>query len=609
MTRLFPYLFKEFGVLTPILCLIMLLSSVLEGASIASILPLLCSLGLGGSQESQLVLDMTYNALGVVGLPQRPFSVGIVVAGLFTLQFSLYLAQAWMSSSLLTTHQIRLRNRLYKSFLEADWPFLQRASSARLQSALVNDALRTTNALSTCLQVLSAGLGCLTYASLSLLLSWPLTTAMLIIGGLMVLTLRTFLQHGRRVGQDLSSVSQAMLGCISETFGGIKYIKASASEALMRARFEAINQRSWKPAFHSSFQPHLVKTIVDTMSFAILIASLLLSILLLHMDLPMVLIILTLFSRLSPRFSTLQQGLQSLSMNQPALELVDRIQAEAEQRREQPGKTPENAPKVSTPLEIRVEDLSASWGGSEILRRVSLRLAPGSMTALVGESGSGKTTLIDCILGLVPPTSGRVLVNGADLADIGSRSLRTIAGYAAQDPVIFNDSIRENILWDQAEASPERLTQAIRLADAEAFVENLPDALETAAGDAGCNLSGGQRQRIALARVLLRDLKLLILDETTSALDAHSEQRVMESIARLRGTHTIILVTHRLQNVRQADTIHMLEDGQIIDSGPWGELVARCGKFRELWEKQVKSDADVHTAPGNGADGRKSSCA
>ncbi|MFL5541276.1 MAG: ABC transporter ATP-binding protein, partial [Longimicrobiaceae bacterium] len=208
-------------------------------------------------------------------------------------------------------------------------------------------------------------------------------------------------------------------------------------------------------------------------------------------------------------------------------------------------------------------------------------------TAIVGPSGSGKTTVADLVMGLVRPDAGRVVVDGRELDEGWMRGWRQGIGYVAQDTVLFHDSVRENLRWARPGATEDELWEALRASAADGFVQALPEGIATVIGDRGVRLSGGERQRLALARALLRRPSLLILDEATSALDTENERRIRDAIAALHGRTTILVITHRLSSVRDADAIHVMEGGRLIESGDFAALLASPrGRVRALWQSQ-----------------------
>ena len=213
--------------------------------------------------------------------------------------------------------------------------------------------------------------------------------------------------------------------------------------------------------------------------------------------------------------------------------------------------------------------------------RVTLRVAAGTTIGLAGPSGSGKTTLADLVLGLLEPQAGRVLIDDVPLDATTLGSWRAQIGYVAQDTFLFHDSVRANLIWAKPGASEDEVWSALRMAAADVFVRSLPNGLETVLGDRGVRLSGGERQRLALARAFLRRPRVLILDEATSALDSENEQIILRALSALHGRMTVVLITHRLGALKDADIIHVVDEGRLVESGTWSSLNA--GEGGRLW--------------------------
>jgi ATP-binding cassette subfamily B protein len=222
---------------------------------------------------------------------------------------------------------------------------------------------------------------------------------------------------------------------------------------------------------------------------------------------------------------------------------------------------------------IEFSGINFSYPGRKgTLKAINLKLKKGQMVALIGESGSGKSTIVDLVLALQLPDSGRIFVDDNHLDLFNLNSYRERIGYVPQDPQLFDMTIRENLLWSNAEASERLIWETLELANASSFVKGLPLGLDTMVGDRGLRLSGGQRQRIALARALLRKPELLILDEATSALDSESEFLIQGAIENVASYTTILVVAHRLSTIAKADYVYILSDGSIVEEGEYSKL-------------------------------------
>ncbi len=223
----------------------------------------------------------------------------------------------------------------------------------------------------------------------------------------------------------------------------------------------------------------------------------------------------------------------------------------------------------------------------EVLQGVDLSVEPGQVVALVGPSGGGKSTLGALLSRLYDPSAGRVTLDGADLRDLDPAWLRRLVGVVSQEPVLFSTSIAENVRYGRAGAPEDEVREALRAANALAFVDRFPDGLGTRVGERGQQLSGGQKQRIAIARALLKDPRILLLDEATSALDAESEALVQDALTRLMKGRTSVVIAHRLSTVIGADRVVVVDGGKVVESGTHAELLARGGAYARLVERQV----------------------
>jgi ATP-binding cassette subfamily B protein len=226
-------------------------------------------------------------------------------------------------------------------------------------------------------------------------------------------------------------------------------------------------------------------------------------------------------------------------------------------------------------------------GGPAILSDVSFVARPGTVTALVGATGAGKSTAMHLLQRLWDPQEGGVLIDGQDLRDVTLESLRNSIGVVFQESLLFNRSIRENLLVGRPDATQAQIEHACRLAEAHDFIIRQPQGYDTLVGERGVTLSGGQRQRLAIARALLKDAPILILDEATSALDAATEARVSRAMAALMRGRTTFVIAHRLSTVRDADEILVFDNGRIEERGTFDGLIREGGRFADLVENQL----------------------
>jgi len=241
---------------------------------------------------------------------------------------------------------------------------------------------------------------------------------------------------------------------------------------------------------------------------------------------------------------------------------------------------------------VGFEDVSFAYEpGRPVLKGVSFHARPGELVAIVGATGAGKTTLVSLLPRFYDPTAGRVLLDGVDVREFRLRALRRQVAMVLQPPLVFPVTVRENVAYGRADATLDQIRQAAHLAQLDGFLARLPDGLETLVGESGATLSAGEQLRITIARAILRDAPLLILDEPTAALDAETEALVMEGLERLMAGRTTFVIAHRLSTVRRADLILVLDDGRIVERGTFAQLVAAGGAFARLHRVQFGGEA------------------
>lgn len=265
-------------------------------------------------------------------------------------------------------------------------------------------------------------------------------------------------------------------------------------------------------------------------------------------------------------------------------------------------KSPENpVPPPEGLPDIQLDEVSLSYGDAKVLNNLSLRAESGKTTALVGASGAGKSTIFNLLTRLVDPQAGTIRVGGIDVKDIALNDLRDLYSVVSQEALLFDETLRENILLGRKGISDEELKPVLDAAHVSDYLANLPDGLDTLVGPRGSALSGGQRQRVVIARALLRDTPILLLDEATSALDAQSEKVVQSALDRLAGGRTTLVIAHRLATIINADKIIVMDSGQVVDHGTHEELLDRGGIYADLYHLQFQGGKTVIDPKGAAA--------
>lgn len=299
---------------------------------------------------------------------------------------------------------------------------------------------------------------------------------------------------------------------------------------------------------------------------------------------------------IAPVFQIVNIGTQ-LTEAFAGLDRTNEIMAELEEN-QVPGRAIKMAPIDGR---VRFEDVEFAYEPSKpVLHGISFRAEPGTVTALVGSSGSGKSTIISLLCAFHTPTSGRVVVDDTDLAHVDLNSYRSQLGVVLQDSFLFDGTIRENIMFSRPNATEEQFLSACRTARVDEFAERFPGTYETIVGERGVKLSGGQRQRLSIARALLAEPRILILDEATSSLDSESEAMIQAGLNQLMQGRTTFVIAHRLSTIRRADQILVVEQGRVVERGSHAELFALGGRYYDLYTRQHGLEANLFLAPGEG---------
>jgi subfamily B ATP-binding cassette protein MsbA len=299
---------------------------------------------------------------------------------------------------------------------------------------------------------------------------------------------------------------------------------------------------------------------------------------------------------IAPVFQIVNIGTQ-LTEAFAGLDRTGEILAELEEN-QAPGRSLQMPPIQGT---VKFENVEFAYEPEKpVLHGISFVANPGTVTALVGSSGSGKSTIISLLCAFHTPTSGRVLVDDIDLAKVDLNTFRSQLGVVLQDSFLFDGTIRENIMFSRPNAAEEQFLAACRIARVDEFAERFPDSYDTVVGERGVKLSGGQRQRLSIARALLAEPRILILDEATSSLDSESEAMIQAGLSQLMQGRTTFVIAHRLSTIRRADQILVVEQGRVVERGNHAELFALGGRYYDLYTRQHGLEANLFLAPGEG---------
>lgn len=485
-----------------------------------------------------------------------------------------------------------IRNQMFAKIVSLPIGFYSHEKKGDIMSRLLGDVGEIENSVAASLSGLVKNpIQIIGYLFVMVVLSWKLTVFVFIL-----LPIAGWIMGS--VGKKLKAASleaQNMLGTIlsttEETIGGLKVIKAFNAERHIEGVFESETgsyrklsnsiQRRWSLAHPmSEFLGTMAVAIVLWFGGAIIISGET------SIDAPGFIYYMVIFYSLINPAKELTKVGYTLRKGMAALQRIDKIL-----KADNPIKDPENPKEMPTHLKrggsVEFKDVNFTYDGERyVLQDINLKVKAGTTVALVGQSGSGKSTMVDLIPRFWDVTHGEVIVEGHAVGDYKVSDLRSVMGIVNQEPILFNDTIYNNISFGCPEATREEVEEAAKIANAYEFIMATEKGFQTMTGDRGCRLSGGQRQRISIARAVLKNPPILILDEATSALDTESERLVQEALERLMKNRTTIVVAHRLSTIANADQICVLHEGRIVEQGTHQELIERKGFYKHLVEMQ-----------------------
>jgi subfamily B ATP-binding cassette protein MsbA len=397
-----------------------------------------------------------------------------------------------------------------------------------------------------------------------------------------------------RIGRSLKRVSTKVqeklgdiLSTIEETLGGIRVVKAFNAEGAQQEKFERENERLYQIKNKANRRRDLASPVSETLGVLAVCCVLFYGgRLVLNKDFSLnatdFLTYIAIFTQIINPLKSFSSASYNIQRGAASIERIQALIQTEETIKESPNPIPLQA--FNTAIEFR--DAGFAYQDVPVLKQINLRIPKGSTVALVGSSGAGKSTLADLIPRFHDLSSGELLLDGHNIQDYPIRDLRNLMGIVTQEPILFNDTIAANIALGKPDATLEQIEQAARIANAHDFIMRKENGYQTNVGERGSKLSGGEKQRLTIARAVLKNPPILILDEATSSLDTESERLVQDAINNLMKDRTSVVIAHRLSTVRHADEIIVLQKGQIMERGKHEELIAREGIYKRLVEMQ-----------------------
>lgn len=485
---------------------------------------------------------------------------------------------------------IDIREAMFKHLQRLDQAYYDRRKTGVIMSNLTNDVAALQSAIvDNLVSFITEGVTLIGSLVSMLYLDWKLTLVTLVIVPVVLGIVNIFGKRLRIAGHDVQGRIADITSLLQETISGARVVRSFAREGYEVQRFERENQRNFRAVMRATKLTSLLSPLVE-FSAAIAVTVILwyggYSVVTGAITAGSLIAFLIYAINLSNPVKRLSQVYGNI---QKAMAAGDRVFAILDTKPE----VVEKADAIVLPEvdgRVRFDHVSFSYDGEKkALDDFSLDVPAGRVVAIVGPSGAGKTTIANLLPRFYDATEGAITVDGIDVRDVTFQSLREQIGVVPQETMLFNATIKDNILYGRLDGTDEEVYAAAKAANALEFIERLPEGMDTLVGERGSSLSGGQRQRIAIARAILKNPKILILDEATSALDTESEKLVQEALERLMQGRTAFVIAHRLSTIKNADQIVVLREGKLVESGTHDELLAAGGLYQHLYSVQFAS--------------------
>jgi subfamily B ATP-binding cassette protein MsbA len=580
-----------------------ILAAALDGFSFAMLIPFLQSLFGGqplpvGTGPLTQFLSVTIGSLLKPADKMGSLQVVIVIILVAVTAKNIFV---WLGGNLgaqLQEYVTRdMRNSVYAHLARLPLPYFTRTRGGQITARILVDTDQTKVLIT---QLVTSGFQNISFIIVNIAvmfaISWRLSLISLVVAPIVTGVLQPLLRRLRKNYRRLREDYGEMMSVLQEVVGGMRLVKSFRAEPYEEQRFEEASDRYSHALVRVTKLALLSQPITEILGTVVAAG-------LLWMAAREVLVEHTLLgSQLIVFLAVLLKMLQPLKQVTLIPTTAQASFAAAERFFEILDEPTETATDRGTRMasgtfdSVQFEGVSFAYteDGDRVLIDVSFTVRRGDVVAIVGASGAGKSTLVDLIPRFAEPTAGRILLGGVDTRDIMLPSLRALTGIVSQDTVLFNDSVRRNIAYGgEGQYTDAEVEQAARAANAHGFISELPQGYDTMLGERGTRLSGGQRQRLAIARALLRDPPILILDEATSSLDSESERLVQEAIDRLLAGRTVFVIAHRLSTVAHANQILVLDRGRVVERGTHEELLAVRGAYHRLYSLQFRDGEGV----------------
>lgn len=540
-----------------------------------------------------LLLEPMFDRIFVGGEADAIWWIGGMIFGLFAIRGITGLIKSTVLARIAQISSTEMQSDLLRHLLTLDSGFFHKNPPGALIERVQGDTIAVQGVWSVILQGVGRDFFSLIWLfAVAISIDWVWTLVAVVAAPMLVLPTMALQRYIRRKTQHMREQASLRATRLDEIFHGINPVKLNQMETYQMGRFQGIVDKIVRAEVRIAAGRATLPSLIDVVTGLGFFSVLLIGGQEIISGEKTVGEFMSFFTAMSLTFQPLRKLGGIAGLWQVAATSLERIYRMLDERPTILAPAAPLAPPSRGDIDIALEGVSLAYGDLPALNNVSLHAEAGKTTALVGASGAGKSTVFNVLTRLVEPQSGVVKLGGTPVGTLSLADLRALFSVVSQDTLLFDETIRENILLGQKDVAPARLEAALTAAHVSDFLTKLPEGLDTPAGPRGAGLSGGQRQRVAIARALLRDAPVLLLDEATSALDAHSEAAVQAALGHLSAGRTTLVIAHRLSTIQNADKIVVMDRGQVVDEGRHEELLARGGLYADLYAMQVKAESE-----------------
>lgn len=559
------------------LLILMFTTGVVESIGLGLFLPLLKIDNDSGKADS--FTQLTYKFFEIIGIELTLFSLVVLIFVVFFFKGVITFLQKYLTANLIYNLIRKLKYSMASQYAEMDYKLFTNKNIGYLNNLITVEIDRFYGGFSHYCDLIVSVIHVFIFITFTSTLNLKMTIFVIFSSLLTIFSLKSISRYSAKVSVKKVQSNADVQSFLIQGLHNYKYLKATESFAIILAKLKkklaeqahyGTTLQVLSGILHSTLEPLAVLYLCLLIFYQVYIVK---------GSLSEVLILFAFFFRTFSKVFTVQTSWQKFSGSIGSISAVEKARKEFAEYVTNDG--PVDAMRLSQNYDLVFDSVSFSYGNKKVLHDISIRVPQFSSIGIVGESGAGKTTLFDLVTGLLLPESGRIFLGDVPFSQLNKASLRSMLGYVTQEPVIFDDTVANNItLWrhdKDDQISIEKMKKVAHLAHCADFISDLEKGYDSYIGDKGIKLSGGQRQRIAIARELYKDPKIMIYDEATSALDTRSEQLVQKSISEMKGSHTVIIIAHRLSTIRQCDYLYVLDKGHIIEEGTFEELCRKKG--------------------------------